>query len=167
MVSVLSAGALTVSMLAVPDTVTVLSAASTWLSVAVIVTVLLLVVALASKLRVAGELSVKSVPEPGDAATVTVKAVPEAADNVAVTSVVPPFSEIESFDSASVTDRDGTSSSIDGDHCLGRPVCERYLRRRPRRRLQPYNQRLVGLRRIVIHNLQSSRHARHLTTILA
>ena len=105
-VSVRFAGAVTPVADTVPETVTVLSAASTSLSTPVIVTVPVLVVAFSAKLRTRFALRRKSAATAGDtaaAATVTVKAAAEAGDTVAVTVLTPPFSPIEPSDSARVT----------------------------------------------------------------
>ena len=105
-VSVRFAGAVTLVADTVPETVTVLSAASTSLSTPVIVTEPVLVVAFSAKLRTWFALRRKSAATAGDtaaAATVTVKAAAEAGDTVAVTVLTPPFSPIESADSTRVT----------------------------------------------------------------
>ena len=105
-VSVRVAGAVTLVADTVPETVTVLSAASTSLSTPVIVTVPVLVVAFSAKLRTGFALRRKSAATAGDtaaAATVTVKAAAEAGDTVAVTVLTPPFSPIELSDSTRVT----------------------------------------------------------------
>ena len=89
-----------------PDTVTVLSAASRVLSRAVMVTVPVLSVALAAKLRVLFVLSVKSLDVAGctaAAATVTANGVLEALVTDAVTVLTPPLSPIDSGVSFSVT----------------------------------------------------------------
>ena len=105
-VSVRFAGAVTLVADTVPETVTVLSAASTSLSTPVIVTEPVLVVAFSAKLRTRLALRRKSAATAGDtaaAATVTVKAAAEAGDTVAVTVLTPPSSPIEPADSARVT----------------------------------------------------------------
>ena len=97
-VSVWSEGAATpLPPVAVADTVTSLSAVTTELSLAVIVTVPVLVVAPAAIVRVV-PLCVKSPDTAGDTGeeeTVSVTASVDAAFSVAVTAVEPPFSEIE------------------------------------------------------------------------
>ena len=105
-VSVSSPGFDTPPPLAAPDTVTVLSAASTALSAAVIVTVPVLAVAPAAMVSVLLVESVKSPATAGETAaadTVTVTAALDAADSVAVTVLDPPFSEIDAGDSSRVT----------------------------------------------------------------
>ena len=89
-----------------PETVTVLSAASTSLSTPVIVTEPVLVVAFSAKLSTWFALRRKSAATAGAtaaAATVTVKAAAEAGDTVAETVLTPPFSPIEASDSTRVT----------------------------------------------------------------
>ena len=113
-VSVTAAGASAPESETVPETVTVLSGASTGLSIAVIVTVPLLRVAFAAKLKVVPSSS-KSPATAGDTAsanTVTVNACHEAGDAVAVTVPTPPFSLIEPGESDSVTTGADSSSVI-------------------------------------------------------
>ena len=113
MVSVASAGASMPAGDTLPDTRTVLSAPSTSLSTAAIVTSPVLSVALAAKLRVAPD-SVKSASVAGAsavAATVTVNASADATVAVAVTVAVPPSSPIESGVNTSVT-RGAASLSV-------------------------------------------------------
>ena len=83
---------------AAPETVTLLSGASTALSFAVTVTTPALVVEPAAMVRVVAVLRAKSAaaaPVPAAAATVTVNAALDAPDKVAVTVETPPDSEIE------------------------------------------------------------------------
>ena len=103
---VASAGARTPSRDTEPETVTVLSGASSSLSTAVIVTSPLLCVASASNLSVVPE-SVKSPATAGATAaaeTVTVNASGDAGDTVAVRVLAPPSSATEPGLSTSVTD---------------------------------------------------------------
>ena len=89
-----------------PLTWMVLSGVSTLLFTAVMVTVPVLSVALAAKLRiplVLREKSASTAGESGAADTVTVKGVSEAVGTVAVTVLLAPFSEIESGVRVSVT----------------------------------------------------------------
>ena len=112
MVSVLLAGLDTPPPLDEPDTVTVLSAASTLLSTAVIITVPVLDVEPAAIDSVLFVDRLKSPDTAGLTAlaeTVTVTAAVAAEDSVAVTVLDPPFSEIEDGLSTSVTV--GVSSS--------------------------------------------------------
>ena len=105
-VSVTSAGAFTPVPDTAPETITVLSAAYAALSTPVIVTMPVLEVALAAKLRTLFALRLKSAATAGAtgvAYTVTVNAVAEAGDTVAVTVPISPSSPIESSDSARVT----------------------------------------------------------------
>ena len=95
---------------AVPDTLTLLSGASVSLSLAVTVTTPALVVAVAAKVSVVAALSVKAVPDPGDADTVSVTATVDGRSSVAVTVATPPFSPIDDADSSSVVC--GVSSSV-------------------------------------------------------
>ena len=113
-VSVASAGAATPSSDTTPDTRSVLSAVSTPLFTAVIVTSPVLSVAPAAKLSVPPD-SAKSpatAGASGAAATVTVNGSVDAADSVAVTLPTPPSSPIESGLSTSVTSGTASSSSI-------------------------------------------------------
>ena len=87
---------------AVADTVTDLFGASVSLFTAVIVTTPTLVVSPAAMVSFV-PVCVKSVPDPGDAETVTVTASLDAPDSVAVTVDTPPFSEIDEDDNASET----------------------------------------------------------------
>ena len=106
MVSVWSEGFETPPPLAVADTVTVLVAAETELSTAVIVTVPVLVVEPAAIVSVVFVDKLKSPDTAGLTAvaeTVTVTAALDVPDSVAVTVLEPPFSEIEDGLSTSVT----------------------------------------------------------------
>ena len=106
MVSVWFEGFETLPPLATPDTVTVLFAASTELSTAVIVTVPVLAVLPAAIVRTLFAVRLKSPATAGLTAlaeTVTVTAALDACDSAAVTVLVPPFSEIEAELSSSVT----------------------------------------------------------------
>ena len=106
MVSVWFEGLETLPPLATPDTVTVLFAASTELSTAVIVTVPVLAVLPAAIVRTLLFVIVKSLLVAGLTAlaeTVTVTAALDAEDSVAVTVLDPPFSEIEDGLNTSVT----------------------------------------------------------------
>ena len=99
---------------AVAETVTVLFGASTGLSTAVSVTVPVLVVCSAGMVRVV-PVSVKSVPAPGDADTVSVTASLDLPESVAVTVatvVAVPASSIADGVSASVTVGVGSSSVV-------------------------------------------------------
>ena len=90
----------------VPDTVTSLSGASTLLSLALIVTVPVLVSSPAAIASVRFALSVKSSGAAGATAsadTVTVRAVGDAESRLAVTVLTSPPSPIEDGDSSSVT----------------------------------------------------------------
>ena len=88
---------------AVPDTVTLrFAVAVVSLFTAVIVTSPTLAVEPAAMVRVRPALSVKSVPAPGAADTVTVTGSLAAPDSVAVTVATPPSSEIADGESASV-----------------------------------------------------------------
>ena len=101
-------------LLAVADTVTVLSGASTALFTDVMVTVPVLAVAPAAMVSVVLADSVKSPDTAGDTAvadTSMVVAAEEARFSVAVTVLVSAFSEIEDGDSTSVT-CGGPSSSV-------------------------------------------------------
>ena len=100
---------------AVADTVTDLSGASTALSTALILTVLVLVVAPAAIVSVSFALSVKSEATAGDTAVADTTSVTFSVDtplSVAVTVVESPFSEIEAGLSTSVTVGVASSSLI-------------------------------------------------------
>ena len=106
MISFWTAGPVTLALFAVPDTVTVLSAVSTELFTAVIVTVPVLLVEPAAIVRSLFVDTVKSLFVAGLSAlteTVTVTAALDAEDSVAVTVLDPPFSEIEDGLNTSVT----------------------------------------------------------------
>ena len=114
-VSVASDGAATpLPPAAVAETVTDLSGASVALSTAVTVTAPVLVVAPAAMVSVVAVLSVKSVPDPGEADTVSVTASLDAPDSVAVTVLDPGFvpscSSIVAGDRTSVTSGNASSS---------------------------------------------------------
>ena len=97
-VSLASDGFATPPPAAVPDTVTVLSAEFTALSLAVIVTTPVLVVSPAAMVSVLAGLSVKSptaAPAPGAAETDTITAALAGPLSVAVTAAAPPFSIID------------------------------------------------------------------------
>ena len=97
---------------AVAETVTDLSGASVALSVAVIVTVPALVVEPAAIVNVFALDSVKSVPDPGDADTVSVTAALDGRFSVAVTvdTFDAPLSSIDDADNASATSGNASSS---------------------------------------------------------
>ena len=106
-VSVTADGAATpLPPVAVAETVTLLSGASVALSTAVIVTVPALVVEPAAIVNVFALDSVKSVPAPGDADTVSVTAALDAPDSVAVT--------VETFDAplSSMLEDDNASATV-------------------------------------------------------
>ena len=86
----------------VPEIVTCALGASTLLSVAVMVTLPVLAVAPSAKTNLVLPESVKSVPAPGLAATVTVAAPEAGLSRVAVTVATPPFSGIDEDDRVSV-----------------------------------------------------------------
>ena len=97
---------------AVAETVTDLSGASVVLFTAVIVTVPALVVEPAAMVNVFAVLSVKSVPDPGDADTVSVTAALDGRFSVAVTvdTFDAPLSSIVAGDNASVASGNASSS---------------------------------------------------------
>ena len=117
-VSVTAAGGTTP--VTVPETVTDFGTARTTLSLAVIVTTPVLVVAFAAMVSVVAVDKVKSPDAAGDTAaeTVIVVAVVAVRSSVAVTVVMPPFSEIDAGDKTNVAVGSAGNSANPWPHVL-------------------------------------------------